>query len=136
MDSFALWGLPSFKGFALIIIHLVVYTACLNVSRDKSPRTDRQNSIGIFSDQHLISAHLKSLPWCRETGKSIEATALEHLQQQMAPAQQQTMLEGFRTFADHFKSQLQQLVESNSGGEDYVVTAQDVNRIVEGLKQK
>ena len=54
----------------------------------------------------------------------------------MAPAQQQTMLEGFRTFADHFKSQLQELVQSNSGGEDYVVTAQDVNRIVEGLKQK
>jgi hypothetical protein len=73
---------------------------------------------------------------CRETGQSIEATALQQLQAQMAPAQQQTMLAGYRTFADHIKSQLQELVEKNNGGEDYVITANDINRMVEGLKQK
>jgi len=61
---------------------------------------------------------------------------MEQLQQHMAPAQQQAMLAGFRTFADHIKSQLQELVERNEGGQDYVITAQDVNNIVGGLGQK
>ncbi len=52
----------------------------------------------------------------------------------MAPAQQQAVLAGYRTFADSIKSKLQELMENS--GEDYVVTASDINRIVEGMKQK
>lgn len=60
---------------------------------------------------------------------------MEHLQQNMAPDQQRTVLAGFRTFADHFKSQLQQLVQAQDASENYVVTANDVQKIMSGLKK-
>ncbi len=66
-------------------------------------------------------------------GQSLEQTAMEHIQQNMQPEQQQTVLAGFRTFADHFKSQLQELMQSKGQSENYVVTENDVQNIVAGL---
>lgn len=60
---------------------------------------------------------------------------MEHLQSSMAPEQQTAVLAGFRTFADHFKSQLQELVQRKDNTENYVVTADDVQNIVAGLKR-
>ena len=68
-------------------------------------------------------------------GQSLEQTALEHMQQNLPPDQQQTVLAGFRTFADHFKSQLQELMQSKGPSEEYVVTESDVQNIVAGLKK-
>lgn len=68
-------------------------------------------------------------------GQSLEQTALEHMQQNMLPDQQQTVLAGFRTFADHFKGQLQELMQSKGTSENYVVTESDIQNIVAGLKK-
>lgn len=71
----------------------------------------------------------------REMGQSVEEAALQHIQAQMAPDQQQTVLAGFRHFADHFKSKLHELVRTNEDPENYVVTANDIQQIVHGLKR-
>ena len=65
----------------------------------------------------------------------MEQAALQHLQQNLEPDQQRTVLAGFRTFADHFKSQLQELVQAKDAPQQYVVTADDVQNIVAGLKK-
>ena len=77
----------------------------------------------------------QTLFYCREMGQSLEDTAMEHLQSNMAPEQQQAVLAGFRTFADHFKSQLQELMQHKDNSDNYVVTASDVENIVAGLKR-
>lgn len=69
----------------------------------------------------------------RELGQTVEEVALQHIGT-LAPDQQRRVMTGFRTFADHFTSQLRELVQQKEES-DYVITESDVHQMLQGLKQ-